>query len=84
VTFIKGTALVLLMLLIAGCGGSYAGRLPETPSLVPIGAGIDGPAGLTATVYAVGLPRVAAFAFDPQGRLWVATAALTDAGEDGL
>ena len=49
-----------------------------------IGAGLDGPAGLKATVYARGLPRAAAFAFDPEGRLWVATAALTDTGNDGV
>jgi len=66
---------------VAACGGSGAGR---TASLAPIGAGLSGPAGLVATVYARGLPRVAAFAFDPQGRLWVATADSTDRGKDGV
>ena len=43
-----------------------------------------GPAGLKATVYATGLPMMSAFAFDSQGRLWVATAAYTDEGKDGI
>ena len=49
-----------------------------------IGAGLQGPPGLVASVYARGLTNVAAFAFDPQGRLWAATAAATDQGKDGL
>ncbi len=36
------------------------------------------------TVYATGLPHVAAFAFDSSQRLWVATAAYTDDGTDGV
>jgi glucose/arabinose dehydrogenase len=70
--------------LVAACGGSSPSRTASASALVPIGAGLAGPAGLVATVYARGLPRVAAFAFDPQGRLWVATADSTDAGKDGL
>jgi glucose/arabinose dehydrogenase len=38
----------------------------------------------TKTVYATGLPHVAAFAFDSTQRLWVATAAYTDDGSDGV
>jgi glucose/arabinose dehydrogenase len=70
-----------LCLLMAACGSSRAGR---TAALAPIGARLSGPAGLAAAVYARGLPRVAAFAFDSQGRLWVATADSTDQGKDGL
>jgi len=62
--------------LAAGCGTGGG--------LVSIGAGLKGPAGLHASVYARGLPQVAAFAFDPQGRLWVSTAAYRDDGHDGL
>jgi glucose/arabinose dehydrogenase len=51
---------------------------------VPIGAGLAGPAGLTATVYTPGAARVAAFAFDAQSRLWFATADYSDSGADGL
>jgi glucose/arabinose dehydrogenase len=62
--------------LVAGCGA--------TTALVDIGAGIKGPAGLTATVYAGGLTHAAAFALDAQQRLWVATADYTDTGKDGV
>lgn len=68
--------------LVAACGSSNPGR--SSTALVAIGAGLSGPRGLAATVYARGLPRVAAFAFDDQGRLWVATADSTDTGKDGL
>ena len=54
------------------------------PSLVDIGAGLRGVRGLHATVYATGLPHATAMAFDPQGRLWVATADYSDAGTDGV
>jgi glucose/arabinose dehydrogenase len=65
--------------LSAGCGSSSS-----SARLVAIGAGLRGPSGLKATVYATGLPRVAAFAFDPEGRLWAATADYTDSGHDAL
>ena len=39
---------------------------------------------LAATVFATGLAHVAAFAFDADGRLWVATAAFEDAGTDAV
>jgi glucose/arabinose dehydrogenase len=45
---------------------------------------LTGPAGLKATVYAKGLSKAAALAFDAQGRLWVATADSTDLGKDGV
>jgi glucose/arabinose dehydrogenase len=51
---------------------------------VDIGAGLKGPAGLTATVYSTGLPTASAFALDPRGRLWVATSAATDHRKDGV
>jgi glucose/arabinose dehydrogenase len=53
-------------------------------SLVSIGAGLRGPDGLTATVYAKGLKHASAFATDAQGRLWVATAAASDKGNDAI
>ena len=64
--------------MVAGCGSS------STAKLEPIGAGLRGPHGFRASVYAKGVPKVAAFAFDPEGRLWVATADYTDAGKDGV
>ncbi|HEY1738305.1 MAG TPA: hypothetical protein VGI86_06335 [Acidimicrobiia bacterium] len=53
-------------------------------SLVDIGAGLEGPSGLRASVYARGLKNVAALAFDSSGRLWAATASYTDTGTDAV
>ena len=73
--------------LLAGCTTAAAGVSP-TPSagtgLVDIGAGLTGPAGLTATVVATGLAHVSAFAFDADGRLWAATAGYGDDGSDAV
>ena len=64
------------------------GHLPQpspSPSgLVDIGEGLSGPAGLKASVFSRGVPNAAAFAFDDQGRLWIATADYTDSGSDGV
>ena len=49
-----------------------------------IGEGLRGPEGLIATTYGTGLENMSAFAFDPQGRLWVATAAFEDEGTDAV
>ncbi len=49
-----------------------------------IGAGLKGPAGLKASVYAEGPKTTAAFAFDDQGRLWVSAAGLETHGDDGV
>ena len=62
---------------LAACGSA-------SPTLVSIGAGLSGPNGLHASVYAEGPANVAAFAFDPQGRLWLTTANDTGTGKDGL
>jgi glucose/arabinose dehydrogenase len=61
-------------LAVASCGG---GDSPKRGGLVPIGAGLSGPAGYTASVYATGLKTVSAFALDPRGRLWVSTSGAT-------
>jgi glucose/arabinose dehydrogenase len=73
--------LVVGMLAAAACS-SGSGSSP--PALVDIGQGLRGPAGLAATVYASGLTNVAAIAFDGTGRLWAATAAYSDKGQDGV
>jgi glucose/arabinose dehydrogenase len=81
----RAVAAVLGVVTLVGvsCGGSA--DPPAAPSaLVSIGAGLQGPPGFVATVYARGLTNVAAFAFDPQGRLWAATAGASDHGTDGL
>lgn len=49
-----------------------------------IGAGLQGPASLKATVYAHGPPTTAAFAFDQQGRLWLTAAGLETHTDDGV
>jgi glucose/arabinose dehydrogenase len=71
-------ALLLPLLLLAGCGKSAPAKL------VPIGAGLAGPKGLQATVYATGLVHASAFAFDAQGRLWVTTSGSNTHGTDGV
>jgi len=75
-------SLAVLLLCLSGCGSS--GHNPQRARLVPIGAGVRGPAGLRATAYAKGPPTVAALAFDPQGRLWLAAAGLEAHTRDGV
>jgi glucose/arabinose dehydrogenase len=77
-----GIAGLSIALLTASCGLTSVRR--GNAQLVPIGAGINGPAGLRATVYAKGLPNVAAFALDPRGRLWTAAAGLSNHHNDGV
>ena len=73
---------VAITVFVSGaCGSDHPA--PET-TLVSIGAGLQGPSGLTATVYARGLPKVSALAFDAQSRLWVATADSKDRGKDAV
>jgi glucose/arabinose dehydrogenase len=76
-------AFALVAFVVAGCGADEEPRA-ERPGLVAIGAGLQGPQGLAATVYASGLPTVSAFAFDAQGRLWVATSAASDHRNDAV
>jgi glucose/arabinose dehydrogenase len=80
-TFALGLALAALA--GAACGGAEVEK--QSPSrLVAIGAGIQGPAGLAASVYTAGPRNVAAMAFDGEGRLWLGTAAFEDSGTDGV
>lgn len=75
-------AAVALPLTLA-CSNSPASNSGSAP-LVDIGAGLTGPKGASAEVAASGLKNVSGLAEDPQGRLWIATAAFTDTGTDGL
>src|SRR5437764_13807559 len=88
---------LLLALVLAGCAASptapsfgssgstgSTGSTGSAAALVDIGAGIQGPAGLAATVVATGLMNVAALAVDDQARIWAATAAFDDAGTDTI
>jgi glucose/arabinose dehydrogenase len=64
---------------ISACTSSGA-----SDDLVAIGAGLKGPTGVSATVYARGLSHVSALTFDGDGRLWAATASYEDTGKDGV
>src|ERR1700722_12054090 len=80
------TAAALAATALAGCGSnSHAPAAPVRPAaaLRPIGAGLRGPAGLKASVYATGLPTVATMTFDARGRLWAAAAGLATHTYDG-
>ena len=76
-------SLFLALLVVAGCTNAAA-EAAATPTITEIGAGLKGPAGLEAAVYATGLSNVSALAFDASGRLWAATAAYDDAGTDAV
>jgi glucose/arabinose dehydrogenase len=85
---------VLAILAICGCGSSSSGssssgsssdtRNASASGLVAIGAGLSGPPGLKATVYAQGPPTLAALAFDSAGRLWMTAAGLESHTHDGV
>src|SRR5208283_2469802 len=77
-----GLVLAAMLLGLAGCGST--GRVPSRSQLVAIGAGLDGPAGLRATVYAQGPPTLAAVIVDRRGRLWLAAAGLETHTQDGV
>jgi glucose/arabinose dehydrogenase len=73
---------VVAAVLTAACGGG--GNADASTSRVDIGLGLKGPVGAKASIYAQGLTNVGALAWDPQGRLWVATAAFDDTGTDAV
>jgi len=88
VTAVRSLALILAasLLALAGCGssGSSSAAKRSSSALVAIGAGLDGPSGLHASVYAHGPATTATFAFDPQGRLWLSAAGLETHTNDGV
>ncbi len=71
--------LLALVVLVVSCA-----TVGAAGAATSIGAGLRGPSGLTATVYAKGLKHVSALATDAQGRVWVATAAASDKGKDAV
>jgi glucose/arabinose dehydrogenase len=84
---LRKVALALSLLTLAGCGSStHAATTTSHPTtaLVPIGASLDGPSGLHASIYARGPRTLASLAFDPHGRLWLAAAGLETHTEDGV
>jgi glucose/arabinose dehydrogenase len=86
----RTSAFLFSLIVLASCTSATAGTTASVepassePALTSIGAGLTGPAGIAATVFATGLGDVASLTFDPAGRLWVATAAYDDAGSDGV
>src|SRR5690242_10554117 len=70
--------LLALTLLVAACGSRSADPAG------PIGAGLRGPSGLHATVYARGLSHVSALTFDAAGRLWATTSGSSTHATDGV
>jgi len=76
-------SLTAVALLATGCGSSEV-PAQQTEVLVNIGAGLTGPVGLRAAVYAKGLQSVSALAFDSSNRLWITTADFEDEGRDAL
>jgi glucose/arabinose dehydrogenase len=72
-------AALVAVLALAGCGGGSSGG-----ALVPIGAGLRGPSGLKATVFARGLALVSALALDARGRLWATVSGANTHGRDGV
>ena len=68
--------------LATGCGGNSTQAAGG--DLVSIGAGLHGPSGLRATVYARGITHVSAFAFDERGRLWATASGATGHAGDGV
>ncbi|OAI39657.1 hypothetical protein AYO38_07330 [bacterium SCGC AG-212-C10] len=82
-------AAILVGVLAIACDGSQTPKAAPPADatgspLTAIGAGLFGPPGLNASAYATGLAHASAFAFDGDGRLWVATADFEDTGADGV
>ena len=73
---------VALAITLAACGSAAAGGDDLAPSA--IGAGLAGRPVSSATTVAAGLSNVAALAFDDAGRLWAATASMSDDGTDAV
>jgi hypothetical protein len=67
-------ALSAVCLGLSACGGGAKNTV--SIGAVPIGAGLRGPDGLEAVVYATGIAHASAFALDDRGRLWVTASGL--------
>jgi glucose/arabinose dehydrogenase len=80
--WIRRVALVALAAAVLTVG--LAAPASAGKGLVSIGAGLEGRAGLSATVAADALSNVSALAFDADGRLWALTAGYHDDGTDAL
>ena len=77
-------ALVLALVVVGAASAPDTAQAKGATSLVSIGAGLSGRAGLRASVYSHGPPQVSAFAIDAEGRLWLSTAASRGRRADGV
>lgn len=73
---------MLIVVIVAAC----LACLPTSAgaATASIGAGLHGPRGLHATAYAKRLQHLSAITEDSDGRIWAATAGLTDQGDDAI
>jgi len=85
----RGTASLAAALAVSVLAASCSVGTRDRPTtsaagLVSIGAGLRGPAGLRAAVYATRLTSVSALALDTRGRLWVATSSASKHATDAV
>jgi len=83
-TAIVAVASAVCLVLASRSSGPTQTAARRTAGLASIGAGLRGPAGLRARVYATGLRNVSAFALDSRSRLWVATSAASADADDAV
>ena len=83
---LRSLALAVLIVITTGLGALVAplARAGAATNTVAIGAGLRGPRGLVATVYARSLKKISALAVDGQGHVWAATAQATDNNSDAI
>jgi len=83
---LRSLVLALVVAIATGAGALVALLAPvgAATNTVAIGAGLHGPRGLAATVYARSLKKLSALAVDAQGRVWAATAQATDNNTDAI
>src|SRR4029079_10803445 len=80
----RAVLVILVVTLLGATVFASSASAGSASGLVPIGAGLKGRAGLSASVAAEGLTNVSAVAFDDDGRLWALTAGYEDDGTDAL
>jgi glucose/arabinose dehydrogenase len=85
VTFTRRRSVPLIFAtLLVACALMMSSVHAYAATSTSIGAGLTGPKGLQATVYAKGLKKISALATDAQGRVWAATAEATDKDTDAI
>ncbi len=77
-------ALLVAIFVVAIAGQVAMPAASASSTSASIGAGLRGPSGLEASVYAKELKHLSGITTDPEGHVWAATAAATDKGTDGI